>query len=244
MTCIILAAGYATRMYPLTLNFPKPLLEGGGKKIIDWLLDDIQSAGVERTIVITNHKFFNQFKEWADTKNNVTVIDDGSTDNDNRLGAVKDIEFAVDKENIDDDLIILAGDNVLDFSFKGFIDYAKEKNTTCIMRHEQKDISKLRKTGVITIDNDDRVTSMEEKPEMPKSNWAVPPFYYYTKEDAKLIKEGINDGCGTDAPGSFISWLVKKRPVHAYLMKGNRYDVGSIEGYEKIKTEYKGITIK
>lgn len=244
MTCIILAAGYATRMYPLTLNFPKPLLEVGGKKIIDWLLDDIQSAEVERTIVISNHKFFNQFKEWADTKNNVTVLDDGSTDNDNRLGAVKDIEFAVDKENIDDDLIILAGDNVLDFSFKGFIDYAKEKNTTCIMRHEQKDIAKLRKTGVITIDNDDRVTSMEEKPEMPKSNWAVPPFYYYTKEDAKLIKEGINDGCGTDAPGSFISWLVKKRPVHAYLMKGNRYDVGSIEGYEKIKTEYKGITIK
>ena len=244
MTCIILAAGYATRMYPLTLNFPKPLLEVGGKKIIDWLLDDIQSAGVERTIVISNHKFFNQFKEWADTKTNVTVLDDGSTNNNNRLGAVKDIEFAIDKENIDDDLIILAGDNVLDFSFKGFIDYAKEKNTTCIMRHEQKDISKLRKTGVITIDNEDRVTSMEEKPEMPKSNWAVPPFYYYTKEDAKLIKEGINDGCGTDAPGSFISWLVKKRPVHAYLMKGNRYDVGSIEGYEKIKTEYKGITIK
>lgn len=244
MTCIILAAGYATRMYPLTLNFPKPLLEVGGKKIIDWLLDDIQSAGVERTIVITNHKFFNQFKEWADTKTNVTVLDDGSTDNDNRLGAVKDIEFAIDKENIDDDLIILAGDNVLDFSFKGFIDYAKEKNTTCIMRHEQKDIAKLRKTGVITIDNDDKVTSMEEKPKMPKSNWAVPPFYYYTKEDAKIIKEGINDGCGTDAPGSFISWLVKKRPVHAYLMKGNRYDVGSIEGYEKIKTEYKGITIK
>lgn len=244
MTCIILAAGYATRMYPLTLNFPKPLLEVGGKKIIDWLLDDIQSAEVERTIVISNHKFFNQFKEWADTKNNVTVLDDGSTDNDNRLGAVKDIEFAIDKENIDDDLIILAGDNVLDFSFKGFIDYAKEKNTTCIMRHEQKDIAKLRKTGVITIDNDDKVTSMEEKPEIPRSNWAVPPFYYYTKEDAKLIKEGINDGCGTDAPGSFISWLVKKRPVHAYLMKGNRYDVGSIEGYEKIKTEYKGITIK
>lgn len=244
MTCIILAAGYATRMYPLTLNFPKPLLEVGGKKIIDWLLDDIQSAGVERTIVISNHKFFNQFKEWADTKTNVTVLDDGSTDNDNRLGAVKDIDFAIDKEKINDDLIILAGDNVLDFSFKGFIDYAKEKNTTCIMRHEQKDIAKLRKTGVITIDNDDRVTSMEEKPVMPKSNWAIPPFYYYKKEDAKLIKEGINDGCGTDAPGSFISWLVKKRPVHAYLMKGNRYDVGSIEGYEKIKTEYKGITIK
>lgn len=244
MTCIVLAAGYATRMYPLTLNFPKPLLEVGGKKIIDWLLDDMNESGVDNIVVVSNHKFYDQFLAWSKTRKNVTVLDDGSTDNDNRLGAVKDIEFAIDKESIDDDLIILAGDNVLDFSFKGFINYAKEKNTTCIMRHEQKDIAKLRKTGVITIDDEDKVTSMEEKPDMPKSNWAVPPFYYYTKEDAKLIKEGIKDGCGTDAPGSFISWLVKKRSVHAYLMKGNRYDVGSIEGYEKIKNEYKGITIK
>ena len=244
MTCIILAAGYATRMYPLTLNFPKPLLEVGGKKIIDWLLDDINNSGVNKTVVVSNHKFFNQFVSWSKTRDNVTVLDDGSTDNDHRLGAVKDIEFAIEKANIDDDLIVLAGDNVLDFSFKGFIDYAKEKKSTCIMRHEQNDISKLRKTGVITIDENERVTLMEEKPEMPKSNWAVPPFYYYTKEDALLIKEAIKEGCGTDAPGSFISWLVKKRPVHAYLMKGKRYDVGSIEGYEKIKTEYKGITIK
>ena len=244
MTCIILAAGYATRMYPLTLNFPKPLLEVGGKKIIDWLLDDIDNSGVNKTVVVSNHKFFEQFVSWSKTRDNIIVLDDGSTDNDNRLGAVKDIEFAIEKANIDDDLIILAGDNVLDFSFKGFIDYAKEKNSTCIMRHEQNDISKLRKTGVIIIDENEKVIEMEEKPEMPKSNWAVPPFYFYTKEDALLIKEAIKEGCGTDAPGSFISWLVKKRPVHAYLMKGNRYDVGSIEGYEKIKTEYKGITIK
>ena len=112
------------------------------------------------------------------------------------------------------------------------------------MRHEQNDISKLRKTGVITIDENEKVIEMEEKPEMPKSNWAVPPFYYYTKNDIKLIKEGIKEGCKTDAPGSFISWLINKRSVHAYLMPGKRYDVGSIEGYEKIKTEYKGITIK
>lgn len=244
MTCIVLAAGYATRMYPLTLNFPKPLLEVGGKKIIDWLLDDINESGVNNIVVVSNHKFYDQFLAWAKTRNNITVLDDGSTENDNRLGAVKDIEFAIEKANINDDLIILAGDNVLDFSFKGFIDYAKEKNSTCIMRHEQNDISKLRKTGVITIDENEKVIEMEEKPEEPKSNWAVPPFYYYTKEDAKLIKEAIIDGCKTDAPGSFISWLIKKRPVHAYLMKGNRYDVGSIEGYEKIKTEYKGITVK
>ena len=242
MTCVVLAAGYATRMYPLTLNFPKPLLEIGGKRIIDWLLDDMESSGVDRTVVISNHKFIDQFSSWAKTRKNTIVIDDGSIDNDHRLGAVKDIEFAIESLNLDDDLIILAGDNVLNFSFKKFIEYGKAKGTTCIMRHYQPSIEKLRKTGVVVVDENDRVLSMEEKPQSPKSNWAVPPFYFYTREDSKMIKEGIAAGCGTDAPGSFISWLVTKRPVHAYEMPGHRYDVGSIEGYEKIKAEYKGIT--
>lgn len=244
MTCVVLAAGYATRMYPLTLNFPKPLLEIGGKRIIDWLLDDMESSGVDRTVVISNHKFIDQFSSWAKTRRNTIVIDDGSVNNDHRLGAVKDIEFAIESLNLDDDLIILAGDNVLDFSFKKFIEYGKAKGTTCIMRHYQPSIEKLRKTGVVVVDENDRVLSMEEKPQSPKSNWAVPPFYFYTREDSKMIKEGIAAGCGTDAPGSFISWLVTKRPVHAYEMPGHRYDVGSIEGYEKIKAEYKGITVK
>lgn len=244
MTCVVLAAGYATRMYPLTLNFPKPLLEIGEKRIIDWLLDDMESSGVDRTVVISNHKFIDQFSSWAKTRKNTIVIDDGSIDNDHRLGAVKDIEFAIESLNLDDDLIILAGDNVLDFSFKKFIEYGKAKGTTCIMRHYQTSIEKLRKTGVVVVDENDRVLSMEEKPQSPKSNWAVPPFYFYTREDSKMIKEGIAAGCGTDAPGSFISWLVTKRPVHAYEMPGHRYDVGSIEGYEKIKAEYKGITVK
>ena len=244
MTCIILAAGYATRMYPLTLNYPKPLLEVGGKKIIDWLIEDLEKAGVERTVVVSNHKFISQFQAWAEGRENIIVLDDGSEDNDHRLGAVKDIEFAIEEANIDDDIVVLAGDNVLNFSLSSFIDYGREKKTSCIMRHEEKDKNKLRKTGVIEIDEDELVLNMEEKPKEPKSNWAVPPFYYYTKEDKDLIKEGIASGCGTDAPGSFVSWLVKTRPVHAYRMIGERFDVGSIEGYEKIKKEYKGITIR
>ena len=244
MTCIILAAGYATRMYPLTLNFPKPLLEVGGKKIIDWLIEDLEEAGVERTVVVSNHKFISYFQSWAEGRENIIVLDDGSVDNDHRLGAVKDIEFAIEKANIDDDIVVLAGDNVLNFSLSSFIEYGREKKTSCIMRHEEKDKNKLRKTGVIEIDEDELVLNMEEKPKEPKSNWAVPPFYYYTKEDKDLIKEGIASGCGTDAPGSFVSWLVKTRPVHAYRMIGERFDVGSIEGYEKIKKEYKGITIR
>ena len=244
MTSIILAAGYATRMYPLTLNYPKPLLEVGGKKIIDWLIEDLEKSGVERTVVVSNHKFISQFQAWAEGRENIIVLDDGSEDNDHRLGAVKDIEFAIEKANIDDDIVVLAGDNVLNFSLSSFIEYGREKKTSCIMRHEEKDKNKLRKTGVIEIDEDELVLNMEEKPKEPKSNWAVPPFYYYTKEDKDLIKEGIASGCGTDAPGSFVSWLVKTRPVHAYRMIGERFDVGSIEGYEKIKKEYKGITIR
>ena len=244
MTSIILAAGYATRMYPLTLNYPKPLLEVGGKKIIDWLIEDLEKAGVERTVVVSNHKFISQFQAWAEGRENIIVVDDGAEDNDHRLGAVKDIEFAIEKANIDDDIVVLAGDNVLNFSLSSFIDYGREKKTSCIMRHEEKDKNKLRKTGVIEINEDELVLNMEEKPKEPKSNWAVPPFYYYTKEDKDLIKEGIASGCGTDAPGSFVSWLVKTRPVHAYRMIGERFDVGSIEGYEKIKKEYKGITIR
>ena len=244
MTSIILAAGYATRMYPLTLNYPKPLLEVGGKKIIDWLIEDLEKAGVERTVVVSNHKFISQFQAWAEGRENIIVLDDGSEDNDHRLGAVKDIEFAIEKANIDDDIVVLAGDNVLNFSLSSFIEYGRKRKTSCIMRHEEKDENKLRKTGVIEINEDELVLNMEEKPKEPKSNWAVPPFYYYTKEDKDLIKEGIASGCGTDAPGSFVSWLVKTRPVHAYRMIGERFDVGSIEGYEKIKKEYKGITIR
>ena len=244
MTSIILAAGYATRMYPLTLNYPKPLLEVGGKKIIDWLIEDLEKSGVERTVVVSNHKFISQFQAWAEGRENIIVLDDGSEDNDHRLGAVNDIEFAIEKANIDDDIVVLAGDNVLNFSLSSFIDYGRKKKTSCIMRHEEKDKNKLRKTGVIEINEDELVLGMEEKPKEPKSNWAVPPFYYYTKEDKDLIKEGIASGCGTDAPGSFVSWLVKTRPVHAYRMIGERFDVGSIEGYEKIKKEYKGITIR
>ena len=241
MTGIILAAGYATRMYPLTLNFPKPLLEVGGKKIIDHLLEDGERSGVERFVVVSNHKFISLFREWAEGKENVMVLDDGSVDNEHRIGAVKDIEFAIEKAGINDDTLILAGDNVLDFSLSSFIEYGKKKGTSCIMRHRESDKARLRKTGVVTIDQSDLVLSMEEKPKEPKSEWAVPPFYYYVKEDLPLIKEGIENGCGTDAPGSFVSYLAERRPVHAFLMPGKRFDVGSIEGYEKIRKEYKGI---
>ena len=243
MKCLILAAGYATRLYPLTENFPKPLLEVGDKTILDWLIDDIDTLGtVDEYVVISNHKFAHFFEEWANSRNEkITVVDDGTSTNETRLGAVCDIQFAIDRLSIDDDMLVIAGDNLLDFSLTGFIKYALNKNASCIMRYYEPDFNKLLKCGVVEIDEDDRILSMTEKSPAPKTHWCCPPFYYYTKEDAKLIKEGIDSDCGTDAPGSFAAWLSTKTKVYAYEMPGKRYDIGNLESYERVKKEYKGI---
>lgn len=241
MKCLILAAGYATRLYPLTENFPKPLLEVKGKTIIDWLIEDLNSLNViDEYYIVTNHKFYNHFEVW-NKYSNIKVIDDGTSTNETRLGAIRDIELVINKEKIDDDLLVMAGDNLLDFSFKNFIDYQKEKKTSCVFRTYQADINKLRRTGVAEIDDNDVIINMEEKPQEPKSNWAIPPFYIFTSNDLKYIPEALNSGVSADAPGSFLSYLVSKTKVHAFLMNGHRYDVGTIESYNEIKENYKGI---
>ena len=160
MKCLILAAGYATRLYPLTENFPKPLLKVGEKTILDWLVDDIDTANViDEYVVISNHKYACHFEEWAKTKSQkITVVDDGTSTNETRLGAVKDIQYAIEQLNLDDDMLVIAGDNVLDFSLTKFLAYIQEKNTSCIMRYYEASEQKLLKCGVVTIDEEDRVT--------------------------------------------------------------------------------------
>ena len=243
MKCLILAAGYATRLYPLTENFPKPLLKVGEKTILDWLIDDIDCLGeVDEYVVISNHKYACHFEEWAKTKTQkITVVDDGTFSNETRLGAVKDIQFAIEKLALDDEMFVIAGDNVLDFSLTTFIKYAKEKQASCIMRYYEADEQKLLKCGVVTIDEDDRILEMTEKAPTPATHWCTPPFYYYTKDDARLVPEGIASGCGVDAPGSYIAWLCRQTKVYAMEMPGKRYDIGNLESYEKVQKEYQGI---
>lgn len=245
MKCLILAAGYATRLYPLTENFPKPLLKVGEKTILDWLVDDIQSAGlVDEYVVISNHKYAAHFEKWAKEKTcKITVVDDQTETNETRLGAVRDIQFAMDALKLDDDMLVIAGDNVLDFSLTRFMDYAREKQAPCIMRYYEPEQTRLHKCGVVEIDEDQKIVSMEEKPAQPKSHWCCPPFYYYTREAARLVKVGIEAGCGTDAPGSFIAWLSQQLPVYAMEMPGRRYDIGNLQSYEQVQKEYKGIEI-
>ncbi len=246
MKCLILAAGYATRLYPLTENFPKPLLKVQEKTILDWLIDDIDSCGhVDEYVVISNHKFAHHFDAWAKTKRQkVTVVDDGTESNETRLGAVKDIQFAIDKLSLDDDMLVIAGDNLLDFSLTSFISYAKAKNASCIMRYYEANEQKLLKCGVVTIDENDRILQMTEKSPTPQTHWCCPPFYYYTREDAYLVEKGIAAGCGTDAPGSYIAWLCTQTPVYAMEMPGSRYDIGNLESYETVQKTYKGVTRK
>ena len=264
MKCLILAAGYATRLYPLTENFPKPLLKVGERTILDWLLDDIDQAGcVDEYVVISNHKFAGIFEDWAkvrcpvgaghDERNDcshnarpdrasVTVLDDGTSSNETRLGAVRDIQFAIDTLGLDDDLLVIAGDNLLDFSLVQFIEYARAKDTSCVMRYYEPSVEKLRKTGVATVDDEGLILSMVEKPAEPRSNWCCPPFYFYRRSDVPLVKVGIDSGCGVDAPGSFIAWLASQTPVYAWPMPGRRYDIGNLASYEEVQHSYRGIT--
>ena len=244
MKCLILAAGYATRLYPLTENFPKPLLKVRDKAILDWLIDDIKTSGaVDEYVVISNHKFAGHFAEWAAGRpdDKIIVVDDGTSTNETRLGAVRDIQFAIDSLGLDDDMLVIAGDNVLDFSLVRFIEYASAKGTSCIMRFFEPSEQRLRKCGVVEVDDEDLILSMEEKPSEPRSHWCCPPFYFYTRKDARLIPSGISAGCGTDAPGSYIAWLATQVPVHAMEMPGRRYDIGNLESYHNVCEQYNGI---
>lgn len=246
MKCLILAAGYATRLYPLTKDFPKPLLQVQHKPILDWLIDDLDTDGtIDAYIVISNHRFDHHFEAWAKNKRqNIIVLDDGTQTNETRLGAVKDIQFAIEQLSLDEDLLVIAGDNLLDFSLVQFLSYAKGKNASCVMRYYESDKKRLLKSGVVTVDEHDRVLQMTEKSSVPATHWCCPPFYFYCKQDVPLVKEGILAGCGTDAPGSFIAWLCTQAPVYAMEMPGSRYDIGDLESYHAVQEIFNGFSVK
>lgn len=243
MKAILLAAGYATRLYPLTENFPKPLLEVGGRPILDWLIDDLKDV-VEGFVVVTNHRFAGHFRSWTEAHAQpIAVVDDGTETNETRLGAVKDIQYAVEALEIEGDVVVLAGDNVLDFSLAPFVRFGRRNGCSCVMCYEENDPARQRRTAIITLDADDTITRYEEKPESPKGNLAVPPFYFYRGRDVRRIPEALADGCGADAPGSFAAWLSARTPMKAWRMPGRRYDIGNLESYEAIRATYRGVTI-
>lgn len=242
MKNIVIAAGYATRLYPLTKNFPKPLLQIGDRNILERILDDVDSIPeIDSHIIVTNHKFAPMFEEWVKTTRYtkpIRVIDDGTSTNEGRLGAVRDLLLAVDSEGIDDDIMVLAADNILEFSLSGFVDYFKGKGTSVIMCHHEPELRRLQRTGVIAVNDDMRVLEMQEKPETPVSNWAVPPFYIYSRADLPLIRTCLDHGCGADAPGNLAHYLADNTILHAWKMPAGRFDIGSLDSYREAQEKF------
>ena len=187
-------------------------------------------------------------------KKPITIVDDGTETNDTRLGAVRDLIYAInggvipgDKEFsivnsqlsiINDDLLVVAADNLLFFSFQEVVDFAREKGTSCIMCHEQPSIEKLQRTGVVELDANNKVLGMEEKPQVPKSHWAVPPFYIYLKKDLDLVRHSVENGCGKDAPGNLAHYMVEHTTMHAWQMSAGRFDIGSLDTYYEAVEKY------
>ena len=242
MKNIVIAAGYATRLGELTRNFPKPLLKIGSSTILGRMLDDIDRiSDVDEHIIVTNHKFAPIFEQWAAEQHYqkpVAIVDDGTETNETRLGAVCDLLMAINRFRIDDDILVVAADNLLFFSFQEFVDFAREKGTSCIMCHEQPSIEKLQRTGVIVVDDQMRVLNMEEKPLEPKSHWAVPPFYIYKKHDLELVRHSVENGCGKDAPGNLAHYMVEHTVMHAWPMSAGRFDIGSLDTYYEAIEKY------
>ena len=245
MKNIVLAAGYATRLGELAKNFPKPLLKIGNSTILGRMLDDIDAIDdITEHIIVTNHKFAPIFEQWVAEQHYskpITIIDDGTETNDTRLGAVNDLLLVLNTPSMRENpegILVVAADNLLFFSFREFIDFAKQKDTSCIMCHEQPSLEKLQRTGVAELDSNNKVLGIEEKPQNPKSHWAVPPFYIYLKNDLELVRHSVENGCGKDAPGNLAHYMVEHTTMHAWQMTAGRFDIGSLDTYREAVEKY------
>ena len=242
MNALILAAGYATRLYPLTLDKAKPLLPVGGKAIIEWVVDNL--AGVrdlETVYVVTNNKFAAHFEAWSEryqsrkrgTQFRFKIINDGSTSDDDKLGAIGDINFVVTRENLtQDNLLVIAGDNLFTESLLNFVDCARGTDATVAV-YDVGDTEAIKKYGNITVDAEGIITRFEEKPEKPQGTLAAIAIYYYSPAVLSLLTTYLAAGNNPDQPGRFVQWLYTRKPVKTFQIEGKWLDIGSKETLEK-----------
>jgi glucose-1-phosphate thymidylyltransferase len=242
MKAIILAAGYATRLYPLTENQPKALLDVGGRTILDWLIDQVETVHeIDRIRVVTNSRFASHFEAWRDRRDcpvPIEIIDDGSCTNETRLGAIGDIQHAIVRGSIDDDLFIAAADNILLFALIRFVEAFQRRRAPHIAVRHVEDVEARRRTGIVVLDEDDRVLEFQEKPREPKSAWGVPPLYLYPRETIPRIHEYLSQGGDRDAPGNFVAWLSRMEPVYAWRIAGDVMDIGNLASLEAARHRF------
>ena len=240
MKVIILAAGYATRLYPLTLTRPKPLLPVAGQPMIDYVLDNLAPiGGLDRIYVVTNAKFAGHFQQWSmdyrahKAQLNFTIVNDLSTDDSNKLGAIGDLHFVLQTHNIADDLIVVAGDNLFSEKLSDFGRYCREKNAPVLAVYDVGDLEQIKKYNAITLDGDGRITFFEEKPPHPTSTLTGIALYFYPQSTLPLIKQYIAEGNNPDQPGRLVQWLYPRVPFYTWKVPGLWYDIGSKETLEE-----------
>lgn len=240
MKVIVLAAGYATRLYPLTLTQPKPLLPVAGRPMIEYVLDNLAPiGGIDRVYVVTNAKFAGHFQKWSDqyqatrTKLNFTIVNDGSTDDANKLGAIGDIHYVLKTQNLDDDLIVVAGDNLFSEKLGGFGKVCRERSAPVLALYDVGNREEIKKYNAITLDGDGRITFFEEKPKNPTSTLTGIALYFYPRNTLPLIRQYIAKGNNPDQPGRLVQWLYPRTPVYTWRVPGLWFDIGSKETLEE-----------
>jgi glucose-1-phosphate thymidylyltransferase len=243
MKVLILAAGYATRLYPLTLNQPKPLLPVAGKPMIEYVLDNLAPiGGIDRVYVVTNEKFAGHFQKWSEqyrgskTKLDFTIVNDHSTDDTNKLGAIGDIHLVINQEKIDDDLIVVAGDNLFSESLGDFGRVCREKKAPVLAVYDVGNLEEIKKYNSISIDDTGKITFFEEKPKAPTSTLTGIALYYYPKSTLPLINNYMAEGNNPDQPGRLVQWLYQRTPVYTWSVPGIWFDIGSKESLTEANT--------
>jgi glucose-1-phosphate thymidylyltransferase len=240
MKLIILAAGYATRLYPLTLNKPKPLLPVAGKPMLEHVLDNLSTIrSIEHAYVVTNAKFASHFEEWAESYRHpnlhfsFSIVNDQSTDDSNKLGAIGDMHLVMKKYLLDDDIIVVGGDNLFSNDLAEFGEYCEQKKAPVTAVYDVGDLEEIKKYNAIEIDADGRITYFEEKPKVPKSTLTGIALYYYPQSVLPLIQQYIEEGNNPDQPGRLVQWLYPRVPFYTWKVPGLWYDVGSLETLEE-----------
>ncbi len=243
MKALILAAGYGTRLYPLTLDRPKPLVKVGGKTILERLLRKIESIGsCDEVYIVTNDKFHNMVKEWIKGKSftvKISVVNDLTTSNDDRLGAIGDIDLVLGRKNPNDDVLILAGDNLFEFSISDFLDKMKKAARVGVALYDVKDMKLAQKYGVVSLDGESFIKAFQEKPAVPESTLASTGIYFFPKNKLSMLSDYMKTAMVKDAPGNFVKWLSEKEKVYGYVFEQGWYDIGDKNSLEKADIEYR-----
>jgi len=252
MKVIILAAGYATRLHPLTLDTPKPLLLVAGQPMINHVLEHVLPiGGIDRVIVVTNARFAEQFQAWADdypTSHKVgklafTIVNDGSTEDANKLGAIGDIHFVLKNQKLDDDVIVVAGDNLFSQSLETFGRMAREKRTPLLALYDVGNLEAVKQYNSIAVGKDGRITAFEEKPTEPKSTLTGIALYFYPRHVLPFIRQYIAEGNNPDQPGRLVQWLYPKMPMLTWRVPGLWFDIGSKEALEEANRVFASLPV-